>query len=130
MTETPVRTTRQRRAVAAVMDDLDGFASAREIHDVLRDRGESVGLSTVYRNLQALADADEVDQLRSDDGETLYRRCRTDDHHHHLVCRECGRTVEVSGPALERWVEQVGGDHGFRQMSHTLEIFGTCDRCA
>ncbi|WP_262849209.1 Fur family transcriptional regulator [Mumia quercus] len=129
MTETPVRTTRQRRAVAAVMDDLDGFASAREIHDALRDRGESVGLSTVYRNLQALADADEVDVLRSDDGETLYRRCRTDHHHHHLVCRECGRTAEVQGPALERWVEQVGAEHGFRQMSHTLEIFGTCDRC-
>ncbi|MFD1827305.1 MULTISPECIES: Fur family transcriptional regulator [Mumia] len=129
MTETPVRTTRQRRAVAAVMDDLDGFASAREIHDALRDRGESVGLSTVYRNLQALADADEVDQLRSDDGETLYRRCRTDHHHHHLVCRECGRTAEVQGPALERWVEQVGAEHGFGQMSHTLEIFGTCDRC-
>ncbi|MGH1565040.1 Fur family transcriptional regulator [Mumia sp. DW29H23] len=129
MTEAPLRTTRQRRAVAAVMEDLDGFASAREIHDALRDRGESVGLSTVYRNLQALADAEEVDQLRSDDGEVLYRRCVTDHHHHHLVCRECGRTVEVQGPALERWVEQVGSENGFRQMSHTLEIFGTCDRC-
>ncbi|MBW9205622.1 transcriptional repressor [Mumia sp. zg.B53] len=130
MTETPVRTTRQRRAVAAVMADLDGFASAREIHDALRDRGESVGLSTVYRNLQALVDAEEVDQLRSDDGEVLYRRCMTDHHHHHLVCRECNRTVEVQGPALERWVEQVGAENGFRQMSHTLEIFGTCDQCA
>lgn len=130
MTETPVRTTRQRRAVAAVMDELDGFASAREIHDVLRDRGESVGLSTVYRNLQALADAEEVDQLRNDEGEVLYRRCRTEHHHHHLVCRVCGRTVEVQGPALERWVAQVGAEHEFGQMEHTLEIFGTCDRCA
>ncbi|KAA1420427.1 transcriptional repressor [Mumia zhuanghuii] len=129
MTETPIRTTRQRRAVAAVMDDLDRFASAREIHDALRDRGESVGLSTVYRNLQALADAAEVDQLRNDEGEVLYRRCITDNHHHHLVCRECGRTVEVQGPALERWVEQVGAEHGFRQMAHTLELFGTCDQC-
>ncbi|KHL19016.1 Fur family ferric uptake transcriptional regulator [Mumia flava] len=130
MTEQPVRTTRQRRAVAAVMADLDTFSSAREVHEALRDRGESVGLATVYRNLQALADADEIDQLRNDDGEVLYRRCATEQHHHHLVCRVCGRTVEVLGPAVERWADQVAADHGFRDVAHTLEISGTCDRCS
>jgi len=128
MTETQ-RNTRQRRAVAAILADLDGFASAQEIHDALRHRGESVGLSTVYRNLQSLADAAEVDALRNDDGELLYRQCSSG-HHHHLVCRACGRTVEVEGPTVERWADTVAAQHGFSDVAHTLEIFGTCDTCA
>ncbi len=128
MTETQ-RNTRQRRAVSAILADLDGFASAQEIHDALRHKGESVGLSTVYRNLQSLADAAEVDALRSDDGEVLYRRCSSG-HHHHLVCRSCGRTVEVEGPTVETWADGVAATHGFSDVSHTLEIFGTCSSCA
>ncbi len=127
MPEIP-RNTRQRRAVTAILDDLDGFASAREIHDVLSRRGESVGLSTVYRTLQALVDAEELDALRADDGETRFRRCSTG-HHHHLVCRQCGRTVEVEGPTVERWADSVAAAHGYADVSHTLEIFGTCSTC-
>ena len=128
MTETQ-RSTRQRRAVAAILAELDGFASAQEIHDALRRRGESVGLSTVYRNLQALAEASEVDALLNDEGETLYRQCSSG-HHHHLVCRSCSRTVEVEGPTVERWADAVAAEHGFRDVEHTLEIFGTCADCA
>ncbi|MGH3358236.1 MAG: Fur family transcriptional regulator [Nocardioidaceae bacterium] len=126
---TQVRTTRQRRAVAAVLDDLDGFSSAQQIHDLLRQQGESIGLSTVYRNLQVLADADEVDALRSDDGEVLYRQC-SKGHHHHLVCRHCGLTVEIEGPTVERWTSQKAAENGFADVAHTLEIFGTCRDCA
>ena len=122
------RPTRQRRAVAACLDSFDDFRSAQDIHDLLRRTGGNVGLSTVYRTLQALADTGEVDVLRTEDGEAIYRRCSTT-HHHHLVCRECGRTVEVEGPAVERWADTVAGEHGFRDISHTLEIFGTCPEC-
>ncbi len=122
------RSTRQRRAVGAILDDLDGFASAQEIHEILQRRGERVGLSTVYRNLQFLVDAAEVDSLRGDDGEVRYRRCSAG-HHHHLVCRSCGRTVEVEGPAVERWADRVAEEHGFSDIAHTLEIFGTCEKC-
>jgi Fur family transcriptional regulator, ferric uptake regulator len=122
------RPTRQRRAVAAVMQSFDDFRSAQEIHDLLRDAGENVGLSTVYRTLQALADAGEVDMLRTEEGEAAYRRC-SERHHHHLVCRSCGRTVEVEGPTVERWSDAVAREHGFTEVSHTLEIFGTCPSC-
>lgn len=124
-----VRTTRQRRAVSAILDELDAFSSAQEIHDILKQRGESVGLSTVYRNLQALAEAGEVDALRNDEGEVLYRQCSSG-HHHHLVCRSCGRTVEVEGPTVEKWADRTAAAHGFVAVSHTLEIFGTCEQCA
>jgi Fur family transcriptional regulator, ferric uptake regulator len=124
-----MRPTKQRAAVAAVLDELEGFRSAQDLHALLRQRGENVGLTTVYRTLQALADAGEVDVLRADDGEAVYRRCSSG-HHHHLVCRQCGRTVEVEGPAVERWAERVASEHGFVEVSHTIEVFGTCASCA
>jgi Fur family ferric uptake transcriptional regulator len=122
------RPTRQRRAVAAAMQSFDDFRSAQDIHDLLRRAGENVGLSTVYRTLQTLADGGEVDVLRTEDGEALYRRC-SERHHHHLVCRACGRTVEVAGPTVESWADSVAAEHGFADVSHTLEIFGTCPAC-
>jgi len=122
------RPTRQRRAVAACLGSFDDFRSAQDIHDLLRRNGQTVGLSTVYRTLQALADSGEVDVLRTEDGEAIYRRCSTS-HHHHLVCRVCGRTVEVEGPTVERWADTVAGEHGFTDVSHTLEISGTCPDC-
>jgi len=124
----PVRSTRQRAAVSALLAETDEFRSAQDLHDLLRRRGDAVGLTTVYRTLQSLADAGEVDVLRTDDGESVYRRCSAG-HHHHLVCRSCGRTVEVAGPTVERWADQVAAEHGFTEVSHTLEIFGTCAAC-
>ena len=124
----PLRPTRQRRAVVEALASFADFRSAQEIHELLGSRGETVGLATVYRTLQRLADAGEVDMLRTEDGEAIYRRCSTS-HHHHLVCRVCGRTVEVEGPTVERWADAVAGEHGFTDVSHTLEIFGTCPEC-
>ena len=123
------RATRQRAAVAAALDSVDDFRSAQELHDLLKGRGENVGLTTVYRTLQALAELGEVDTLRTAEGESVYRRC-SDGHHHHLVCRTCGRAVEVAGPAVERWADKVAVEHGFTEVSHTVEIFGLCPSCA
>jgi Fur family ferric uptake transcriptional regulator len=123
------RNTRQRAEVLALLADTDDFRSAQQLHAALREHGSHVGLTTVYRALQVLADAGEVDTMRSPTSETLYRRCsRT--HHHHLVCRDCGTTVEVEGPAVERWADKVAAEHGYTDVSHTLEIFGTCAQCA
>ena len=124
-----IRSTRQRAAVVAVFEGLDGFHSAQEVHARLRASGDTVGLSTVYRAVQALVDDGELDSIRTDSGEVVYRRCSTQ-HHHHLVCRTCGRTVEVAGPTVERWADRVAGEHGFTDVSHTLEVFGTCSVCA
>ncbi|MEP7053720.1 MAG: transcriptional repressor [Actinomycetota bacterium] len=123
-----VRSTRQRVAVAALLDELDGFRSAQEVHDLLKHRGDRVGLTTVYRSLQMLAEAGEVDVLRVASGDTMYRRCSLG-HHHHLVCRSCGLALEVDGPAVETWAVKVAADNGFAEVSHTLEVFGTCADC-
>lgn len=124
------RSTRQKRALAAVLDSSASFRSAQDLFTDLRARGENVGLTTVYNQLRALAEAGELDALRSPDRETLYRRCDSVNHHHHLVCRDCGRTVEVEGPEVERWAASVAHIHGFVDVTHTLEIEGTCGNCA
>jgi Fur family transcriptional regulator, ferric uptake regulator len=126
---TPARTTRQRTAVGELLQRTSEFRTAAQIHEDLRRAGEDVGLTTVYRTLQLMVDAEQLDAIRTDDGETAYRRCSTG-HHHHLVCRGCGRTVEVEGPAIERWTDQVAAEHGFTAVEHQLEIFGVCADCA
>lgn len=124
-----LRNTRQRSAVSALLAEVEGFHSAQELHAMLRNRGERVGLTTVYRTLQGLADSGDVDVMRPPGGEHMYRRC-SEGHHHHLVCRSCGSTVEVEGPAVESWAQRVADQHGYADVSHTLEIFGTCPACA
>ncbi|MBW0103198.1 Fur family transcriptional regulator [Pseudonocardia sp. KRD291] len=125
-----LRATRQRAAVSALLDRLDDFRSAQEIHEELRRTGEGIGLTTVYRTLQTLADGGEVDMLRTGSGEAVYRRCDTAHHHHHLVCRRCGAAEEIEGQAVEAWAQKVADEHGFVELSHTIEIFGLCRRCA
>ena len=126
MPDTERRATKQRRAVEQVLRETDDFISAQALHARLREQGDTVGLATVYRTLNAMAEDERVDMLRVDDGEARYRLCASDDHHHHLVCRECGGTVEIEGPAVESWADTVAAQHGFRDVSHTLEVFGTC----
>jgi Fur family ferric uptake transcriptional regulator len=126
----PGRSTRQRAAVASLLDETEDFVSAQQLHDRLRHRGDSVGLTTVYRTLQSLAETGQVDVVRTDEGESVYRRCSSGSHHHHLVCRSCGTAVEVEGPAVEAWAGKVAAEHGFIQVEHTVEIFGTCASCA
>lgn len=130
MERTPVqRNTKQRAAVAEIIDAQEGFRTAQQIHDLLREAGHKVGLATVYRNLQTLSDSGEVDVLRTPEGELSYRRCETRTHHHHLVCRTCGRTVEIDGGDVELWAARIGRENGFRDVGHDLEFFGLCSDC-
>jgi Fur family ferric uptake transcriptional regulator len=122
------RSTKQRAAITALLDQLDEFRSAQELHEKLRAEGEGIGLTTVYRTLQSLSDAGEIDVLHTGNGEAMYRRCSAH-HHHHLVCRHCGSTVEVEGPAVEKWADRVAAENGFSEVSHTVEIFGACAPC-
>ena len=122
------RNTRQKDAVRHALSEATGFVSAQDLHLVLRNHGSSVGLATVYRTLADLAKAGEADSLQSTAGETLFRACGQS-HHHHLICTVCGDTVEISASAIEAWAGQVASEHGFSQVTHTVELFGLCQKC-
>ncbi|MBB1484762.1 transcriptional repressor [Tessaracoccus sp. MC1865] len=131
-TDTPragTRQTWQRAAVRDLMERVEEFRTAQQVHDLLRDDGAKVGLATVYRALQSMADSDEVDVLRTPEGELAYRACSSG-HHHHLVCRSCGHSVEIQADEVEEWAALMARKHGFTDAGHELEIFGLCRDCS
>jgi Fur family ferric uptake transcriptional regulator len=130
MDDKGARSTRQAAAIAAAMNSTESFRSAQDVYSHLRSQGEAVGLTTVYRRLQAMAESGAVDVLQMPGGEVLYRLCNSERHHHHLVCRVCGKAVEVEGPAVEKWADAIAAEHGYVNVAHTVEIFGTCADCA
>lgn len=123
------RRTRQRQSVMDVLKTHNDFASAQRIHALLSTHGHDVGLATVYRTLSQLLAVGEVDTIVSDAGEVLYRRCSSA-HHHHLVCRRCGTTVEVQDHQVEQWAEAVAHAHGFADVQHKVEVIGICGACS
>lgn len=126
------RSTTQGAAVRDALIGQDGFRSAQDVYAALRASGHKIGLSTVYRHLQALSDQGAADVIHTADGETTYRFCgdTTTGHHHHLVCRSCGRAEEVAGRAVEKWAEEIATIHGYVDVDHTIEVFGICRECA
>lgn len=124
------KSTRQRTAVADALGRAGGFKSAQELYDSILESGTQIGLTTVYRTLQTLTETGEVDSVRREDGESMYRRCGTDEHHHHLVCRGCGWSVEIENDEVERWATRAAEKHGFSDVSHDVEIFGVCTDCS
>lgn len=126
---TAKRNTWQKDAVRTELGSAKGFVSAQELHLNLKNTGSTIGLATVYRALADLASQNEADSLQSKDGELLYRACGTE-HHHHLICRKCGKTVEIEAEKVEAWADEVAKEHGFTKPSHTIDIFGDCGNCS
>jgi Fur family transcriptional regulator, ferric uptake regulator len=124
------RNTAQRTVLVDVLDRSTEFQSAQALHASLRSEGSAIGLATVYRRLQEMAGSGELDSIRNESGELLYRRCYQPRHHHHLVCRSCGVTRELDAPEVERWASAVASDHGFIDIEHRIELFGLCRVCA
>ena len=122
------RLTKQRKAITEALASQENFRSAQDIHALLTADGETIGLSTVYRNLTEMFEVRDVDMIIGTDGESQYRLCSAN-HHHHLTCKQCGLAIEITGEALEVWAKQVGIDNGFTEITHTLEITGVCRSC-
>jgi Fur family ferric uptake transcriptional regulator len=125
-----IRPTRQRILVLEALAAEPNDATAQQIHARLRDEGHPIGLATVYRTLSVLSRSAVVDALMHRPAEACYRLCAADDHHHHLVCTECHRVVELADCELEPWLAQLGAEQGFRVTAHTVEAAGLCADCA
>jgi Fur family ferric uptake transcriptional regulator len=123
------RNTAQRSAVLAVMEESAHFRTAQDIYAELRAQGARVGLTTVYRHLQKLADEGSIHALQTPDRQTAYRLCGSE-HHHHLVCTACGAGVEIPATEFEAWAEGEAALRGYSGVTHNVEIFGTCPECS
>jgi Fur family ferric uptake transcriptional regulator len=120
------RNTWQREAVREALGTSEGFVSAQSLHAALREAGSSVGLATVYRALAELAVEGEADSLQQE-GESLYRACTPGSHHHHLMCRNCGLTVEIEAsrsPTTSSTSSDCAPDA--RQQASQTKFVGRC----
>ncbi|AXE24108.1 transcriptional repressor [Streptomyces globosus] len=128
--ETNRRTTRRRAAVEKALAGHAVFVSAQELHGTMSESGVRVGLTTVYRALQALEQSGAADVVRDEAGERLYRYRRPDAGHcHYLLCRRCRRHEPLDTDAVEEWVAAVVRSSDFADVEHTLELTGVCAGC-
>lgn len=123
-----LRVTRQRLTVLEMLQDRAEALSAQEMYLEFRSRGESIGLSTVYRTLESLADVGLLDAFPRD-GEQAYRYC-SPKHHHHLICTGCNTVQELEAGLVEEWVDKVSDAHAFEVTGHRADIYGRCSTCA
>ncbi len=123
------RNTWQKTAVLEELSNTDEFVSAQELHQKISQSGKKLGLTTVYRALTEMVEQGMADSLSISDGEMRYRIC-TPEHHHHLICRVCGKTVEFDMPGFEELALEVAKANGFSEVSHEIELFGVCKDCS
>ena len=122
------RNTRQKRAVKAALHEAADFVSAQALFELLEEQGEPIGLNTVYRVLSGMVETGDADTINTET-ETLFRACSTE-HHHHLICRQCGKTVEIAAEPIEDWARGVAAEHGYTQAEHLIDIFALCAECS
>jgi Fur family transcriptional regulator, ferric uptake regulator len=120
-------TARRVQVLAELIAERDDL-TAQDLHERLRARGERLGLATVYRTLGLLAEEGVIDAISHHPGELCYRWC-AEGHHHHLVCSDCHRVVELVDCELGPWLDQVSSRHGFVTTGHRLEVSGLCGDC-
>jgi Fur family ferric uptake transcriptional regulator len=105
--------------------------SAQEIFDGLRKARRPVGIASVYRALDALVDVRLLKRVDAGDGIARYEPAPADgEHHHHLVCRDCGKVEAFSDPRLERAIDRVAGGLGYSVEEHEVVLTGACPDCA
>ena len=120
-----------RREVVAFLDRQSCCLSAQEIHDGLRDGGVRIGLASVYRALDGLGELGLVQRVELGDGVARFEVADSSgDHHHHLVCDDCGKVKPFADPTLESAIERVATGHGYEVGAHEVVLRGSCDECA
>jgi Fur family ferric uptake transcriptional regulator len=124
------QTTSSRRLMAELVAGSRGHFSAADLLDRARQRRAKVGRATIFRALEVLTALRVVERLDLPNRSHAYVLCDPDEHHHHLVCSRCGRSVDVADGELARLVDEIGRRNGYRIETHRLELFGICPMCA
>lgn len=108
------------------LGELGGFVSANQLHAEMAPH--KIGIATIYRHLNDMVANGDADTITAEGGEQLFRLCGSE-HHHHLVCRFCGRTVEIEAPPIEAWVRQMSQENDYFDVEHVVELIGVCAKC-
>jgi Fur family ferric uptake transcriptional regulator len=119
-----------RRAVIELLGRQDCCLTAQEIFDSLRAEGRTVGLASVYRVLELLSEKGFVQRIDVGAGTTRFEPLhRSGEHHHHLVCDDCGKVEAFADEELERAMRRVEGRTGYSVAGHDIVLRGACRDC-
>jgi Fur family ferric uptake transcriptional regulator len=119
-----------RRVVVEFLGAQECCVSAQELHDALRGGGARVGLASVYRALEGLDELGLVQRVDLGDGVSRFERADPrGEHHHHLVCGDCGKIEPFEDPALEKAIAGIAGGRGYDVAAHDVVLRGACGDC-
>lgn len=124
-----LRRGRRRQEVLAEFLSIERHVTADELRDALKRKGLGVGIATVHRCLELFASCGLARKLKVGNGRAYYEHDYGHAHHDHLICLDCGRTVEFCEPLIESLQEKAASAHGFLVKRHSLELYGSCSSC-
>ena len=124
--------THQRRSIVEILLNSDGkHMSSEEIYDLVKINCPEIGLATVYRTLQVLDKLGYTNKLNLDDGCVRYELNLDKDahNHHHLICKSCGKIIEVQEDLLDNLEQVINEKYGFVVQNHDVKFNGYCEDC-
>jgi len=127
--EKGLKSTRQRHDIVRAFLQSNGHLSVEDLHNKVRRHNPKIGYATVYRTLKLLTDSGIAVERYFDDGQTRYEHLSPEEHHDHLICIKCGNIIEFEEKKIEALQNDVAREHGFKVLSHKLELYGYCISC-
>ncbi|OQB54833.1 MAG: Ferric uptake regulation protein [Deltaproteobacteria bacterium ADurb.Bin151] len=124
-----LRDTPQRELILDTFLKREEHISAEQLYDIIKKRDPSIGQATVYRNLKLLSEAGLAREVDFGDGVLRYEHNYNHPHHDHLICRSCGKTVEVVDAVIEELQKRIAEQYGFELTDHKMYLYGNCGNC-
>lgn len=124
-----LKITPQRRLILDIFLLEPGHVSSEELYAKVKRRDASIGQATVYRTLKLLAGCGLAEAVSFADGITRYEPHFGAEHHDHLICELCGRTIEIMDPLIETRQEELAAKFGFTLVRHKMDLYGLCPKC-
>jgi len=107
----------------------EGHRSVEDIFRLVREEDPRIGYTTVYRTMKLLAECGLAREIDLADGITRYEHLYNHQHHDHMICMECGSSIEFYNAAIEAVQDSASEQLGFRVLDHRLQIYGLCKNC-
>ena len=124
-----LKQTSHRKFILEIFLAGEGHRSVEEIYRRVREEDSRIGYTTVYRTMKLLGDAGLARELDLADGLTRYEHLYNHKHHDHLVCTECGTSIEFFNEEIEKMQDAASTRLGFKVLDHKLQIYGLCSDC-
>jgi len=121
--------TGQRDTILRTFLETREHLSTNQLHRLVQKKDARIGFTTVYRTLKLLAECGLASEVAFHDGVARYEHQYNRRSHHHMVCTECGSSVEFFSPEVDRLEQEIGDKYQYQTTRHTFQIYGVCEDC-